>query len=253
VILQCIRFLTQHYQLHEKDRQYRQHQADKQSRAPAGVGDDSELQTNDSVSVHSADSNSCEDQHSISCSVTPDVTVEAGSRASVSDITESSSGAVCGISENTVSDIASNADRCDGVMPLSSVVSVVRSTADTCITQCSNENGVIIADTSDKVMPCSHETGIMSDNIINTSTRLSNGTVDIAADTSHAVTKSDTGTGDITADTGDLVTHWSSDIRDMTADTRNTATQCNHVTTAVLVNDVSLLMNNNVDICKAHN
>jgi len=252
VILQCIRFLTQHYQLHEKDRQYRQHQADKQSRATAGVSDDSELQqTNDSVSVHSADSNSCEDQHSISCSVTPDVTVEAGSRASVSDITESSSGAVCGISENTVSDIASNADRCDGIMPLSSVVSLIRSTANTCITHCSNENGVIIADTSDKVMPCSNETGIMSDDIINTSTRLNNGTVDMAAD--HAVTKSDTGTGDITADTGDLVRHWSSDIRDMTADTRSTATQCNHVTAAVLVTDVSLLMNNNVDICKAHN
>ena len=237
MVLQCIRFLAQHYQLHEKDREYRQRETDKRSRAPAAVMFDSELQTTDSVDVESAANKSCDDQESNSSRMT----VEAGS---VDDIQGPCSSSLCGISENTVNGIVSMCGS-DSVVPVSSVASVICSADDTSITQCSSENGDIIAD---KVTLRNNGTDDMIEDSNNASTQFDTGIVDITAGTSDAVASCHT-TSDIGTNLSDLVTQHNKNIGD---------TQCNkwpvdmEETVAHCSNDaengLSLIMSNYANI-----
>jgi len=171
VILQCVRFLTRLYSLHERDHQYRD-----QSGTPER--DDSEIHESNSVNVHSAGSKSSEDRQSSGISKTPHVTVEA--EADVGDIPRPLSDAACGISGNSVSetDRMLNCDGCDAV---SSVASVVCSSADTSIAGCCSENGDI-SDSSGSLTPCNNNIDVVKTDAGDSVTRFMNDVATVTSD-----------------------------------------------------------------------
>jgi len=241
VILQCIRFLTQHYQLHEKDRQYRQRQADSQPSTSAPVICDSQVQSSGSDSVHSAENKSFEDRHSKgSSNMTPDVMVKTGNEAIVDDVPHLLSGDLCGILENTVSNIdsVSNSDICECEVPVNGVVSVTGSTADTSITQCNSENGDVNAD---RITLCNNGTGVVIDDTDNTSAHLSSRNVNINAE---RIPLCNSDIDDLNDDTSNTAVKFVSGTVDIAAETSDTHTVCHN--TADVISDSVSQHNNNI-------
>ena len=114
VILQCIRFLVQHFQLHKKDHENRQYQADHQqlsmAAAAAAISENCDVKAGDCVDVSRASKFSKDQNMNIYDSSMIHSAVSKGDG--------------CDIDISDIPSVVSNGDRCDtGVSVIPGVVS----------------------------------------------------------------------------------------------------------------------------------
>ena len=247
MILQCIRFLTQHFHLHEKDHKYcqmvQQLQTNKQSTTADALGQDS-VMTGDVVDMNTAGDKLSQDPGVNMCdtavllsSVTSDgVTVKA-------DVSDSDT--VCGLSEDTVSSDAALSDRdtCDTAVTMS--VSTLPANHSS---QCTNGTDDIAANTCDIVTPVNNDTGNVSADSGDPVTQCNHDTADdISADICDIVTAFHYEDDNIAADADDTIVQPDNDIDIDAADICDTVTEHNYDTCNTAADTVTQHINDTDD------